>query len=113
MPREFNKKSERELRFDNYANQKAWMTRVLFFEGLKCFDNCIAKKVVRKVLLLFDNCTAHGSEDNFQSLNHVKVLFVPPVATSHIQSCDKDTIAYIKRLYKSCLLMHILEYWTT
>lgn len=104
----FRNKSGKELWFDYHANGKLWMTRVLFFDWLKRFYSFIGMKNSRKVLLVLENCTAHGNNDVLPSLRNVKVRFLPPSATSQIQPCDAGIIACVKRVYKNRLLIRLL-----
>ena len=41
-------------------NTKAWMTKKIFDDWLQWFDG----RVNRTVLLILDNCSAHGNETN-------------------------------------------------
>lgn len=94
-PRFFKKKSGQEHGLDYHSNKKEWMTGALFRDWLVRFDALFSTQS-RKVLLLIENCSAHGKTDTLSCLNNVEVLFIPPNTTAHIQPCD----AGIKELMK-------------
>ena len=77
-PRAFNNRTGSDLGFDYHANQKAWMTQTLFFDWLKRFDAYVARTSNRKVALLLDNCTPHGSPQTLPELHNVEVIFYRP-----------------------------------
>jgi len=83
-PRPFKKKYGRVLGLDWHFNKKAWMTRVLFFEWLERLDRYIGTTQGRKILLLIDNCSAHGNDSTIPRLKNVRVAFLPPNTTSKI-----------------------------
>lgn len=109
VPRAFNKKSGHELGFDYHSNKKAWMTTPLFFGWLVRFDNFIGQTEGRKVLLLIDNCSAHGKDGTLPPLRHVRVEFLPPNATSKVQPLDAGIIAWVKGKYKRRLLFRVFD----
>lgn len=49
------------------------MTTALFFGWLKSFQDYFAISPDRKVVLLIDNCSAHGRADNLPTLPNVKI----------------------------------------
>lgn len=108
-PRAFKKKTGQELGFDYHANKKAWMTKELFFAWLNRFDQYVARKPGRKILLLLDNCSAHGTIDNMPDLLNIRILFLPPNTTSKIQPLDAGIIAWVKRRYRRRLLFRVFE----
>lgn len=108
-PRAFQKKSGQEYGFDYHANKKAWMTKELFFAWLKRFDEYVARKPGRKILLLLDNCSAHGKEEDMPPLQNIRVIFLPPNTTSKIQPLDAGIIAWVKRRYRRRLLFRVFE----
>lgn len=105
----FIKNLWRKLSFDCYANQKTRMSHVPLFCKFEAFNNLDAKKVGLRVLLLQNNCSAHGSEDNFIFQCHPTVQFLPKAATSHIQPLDAGVIDCIVILYKIRLLIRLLD----
>ncbi|RPA99587.1 DDE-domain-containing protein [Choiromyces venosus 120613-1] len=58
QPRCFGKRSVRSLGYDYYFNKKAWMTRMIWLEWLKRFDEDIQQQD-RQIILLVDNYSAH------------------------------------------------------
>ena len=78
----------------------------LFFGCLKRFQAYIAKTTSRKVVLLLDNCSAHGAIEPIYSMGNVTVTFLPPNYTSKIQQMDADNIAVLNIRYRTFL-------WTT
>lgn len=100
-PRPFKKKTGQELGFDYHNNQKAWMTSVLFFDWLRRLSGYVTSSdITRKVLLLLDNCSAHGSAQSLPFLDNVEVLFLPPNTTSRLQPLYAGIIAAIKARYR-------------
>ena len=64
-----------------------------FNKGMKTRKSC-------KVLLLVDNCSAHGNIATLPDLSHVEVHFLPPNITSRFQPLDAGIIAAVKMGYK-------------
>eukprot|EP00171_Calliarthron_tuberculosum_P004123 IDg4123t1 len=108
-PRPFKKKSGQDLGFDYHANKKAWMNTPLFYAWLIRFDNFIDRKPGRKVLLMIDNCSAHGKRETLPPLRNVRVDFLPPNTTSKVQPLDAGIIAWIKAKYKRRLLLRVFD----
>ena len=107
-PRCIKKKTGRELGFDYHANKKAWMTATLFFEWLKRLERYIARTPGRKVVLLIDNCSAHGTIENMPELTNMLVLFLPLNCTSKIQPMNAGIIASLKVHYRRLQMEHAL-----
>lgn len=85
-------------------NKKAWMTRALFGEWLKEFDDkMVAKK--RSILLILDNCSAHRL---YPELQAVKILFLPPNATARLQPLDMGIIQNFKINYRRRVIERLL-----
>ncbi|GFR95908.1 tigger transposable element-derived protein [Elysia marginata] len=98
QPRSFPKDlSKLPVRYRNSAN--AWMTGFLFKEWLYEWDNKL-KIQDRRVLLLFDNCTAHPAVDDLQMIT---LKFLPPNTTSLLQPMDMGVIKNFKGHYRSRL----------
>ncbi len=62
-------------------------------EWLEWFDRCMAGC---KVLLLLDNFSAHESALQGMQLHNVRVVFLPPNATSYCQPCNQGIIKALK-----------------
>lgn len=108
-PSAFQKKFSQELGYDCHAFSKAWMTRVLFFSWLLLFSAYIQKFFLKKVPLLFDNCTAYGCADDLPALLNLNVRFSPLNTTSGTQPCDSRIISCMKTLHKWKLITRVLD----
>lgn len=108
-PRSFKKKSAADLGLDYHANRKAWMNKILFYEWLHRLDRYIGKEEGRKILLLIDNCSAHGKQETLPVLQNVRVEYLPPNTTSKVQPLDAGVIAWVKRKYKRRLLLRVFD----
>ncbi|XP_064475501.1 tigger transposable element-derived protein 6-like [Ornithodoros turicata] len=86
------------------ANKKAWMTGSLFEEFLPYLDRKMACSN-RKIVLIIDQCSAHPKQDELQK---VKVLFLPPNATSHLQPLDAGIIRNVRHHFKELLMRRLL-----
>lgn len=65
----FKRKSGADLGFDYHSNKKAWMTGELFTGWFRRFSSYISRiDEKRNVLLLIDNCSAHGSDRTLPAL---------------------------------------------
>lgn len=76
------------------------MNSSLFFEWLRYVDDTIGKTAGRNILLLMDNCSAHGTIETLPQFNHVEVAFLPPNTTSKLQPLDAGIIAAMKVRYR-------------
>lgn len=77
-PRVFEGKTREELDFDYFSSQDALMTSTIFFEWLMRFESHIASThPTRKVVLLLENCTVHGTVETLPQMDHVRVFFLP------------------------------------
>lgn len=85
------------------------MTSMLFFDWLRRFDQHICKKPSRKVALLVDNCSAHGTSENLSASQQVTVVFLPPNTTSQIQPRDAGIIAAMKVQYRKIQMERALD----
>ncbi|KAE9037421.1 hypothetical protein PR002_g6579 [Phytophthora rubi] len=103
-PRCFNKKLAKSLVFNYKANTKAWMTRVIFQEGLRGVD-LEMRAAGRHILLLLDNASSHDVGD--LALTNVTVQHLPPNTTAFIQPMDAGIIASFKAAYKKRQLRYV------
>lgn len=87
------------------ANRKAWMTSDLFEEEIRKWDKELSVQK-RKILLLIDNCTSHS---DIKNLEWIKIVFLPPNATSIVQPMDQGVIRSLKCHYRKQLILRILE----
>jgi len=85
-------------------NSKAWMNGELFQEWLKELDAIMARRQ-RKILLLIDNAPCHATCD----MENVKVPFLPPNTTSHLQPLDGGIIKSFKAHYRKFHLQFLID----
>jgi len=85
-------------------NSKAWMNGELFQEWLKGLDAMMARRQ-RKILLLIDNAPCHATCD----MENVKVHFLPPNTTSHLQPLDGGIIKSFKAHYRKFHLQFLID----
>ena len=89
-----------------YNNKKAWMTQYIFSEWLQHFDEYIRRKKNRPVLLLLDNVASHFMTD--VDLRCVKLHYLPPNTTSHLQPLDAGIIKAFKAWYRKSQLQRLI-----
>lgn len=87
-------------------NSKAWMTADLFMDWLKNFDQTMVGEN-RKVILLVDNASSHTQGD--LELRNVRLYFLPPNTTAHLQPMDAGIIKAFKAHYRKQLVRHYIE----
>lgn len=107
--RAFNEKYKKELRLEYHFNKKGWMNTPLFIDWLIRLYRYIDITPDRKILVLFDNYSAHESKDTLPSLQKVRVEFFQPNTTSKVQPLDAGIIAWVKAKYKLRLLLRGFE----
>ena len=99
-----------------YANPKAWMRSDIFEEWLKSINNRFRIQN-RKILLLVDNASPHFNPDENEQdnlvLSHIKVKFLPPNTTAHLQPIDAGIINSFKAIYKQHYIRHVLYQFDT
>ena len=76
------------------------MNRTIFFRWLVRFDNYIGSTPGRRVALVLDNCSAHGSAEFAPNLQNVQIIFLPKNTSSVLQPLDAGVIASLKKRYK-------------
>jgi hypothetical protein len=77
-----------------YWNKQAWMQSSIFNSFLKSFNNMMRREN-RHVILLLDNFSSHTVAD-YEGLSNVRVHFLPPNTTSHLQPLDSGIIYSFK-----------------
>ncbi|XP_064455097.1 tigger transposable element-derived protein 6-like [Ornithodoros turicata] len=87
------------------SNTKAWMTRAIFSDWLKEFNEEMRRKG-RKICLLLDNCTAHHIVG--LNLPHIELRFFPANSTSLLQPLDQGVIRSVKCAYRERLIQRLL-----
>ena len=75
------------------------MTMEKWNEWLKWLDNNVSEKS----LLLVDNCPAHTYGFSL-NLKNLRIEYIPPNTTSHIQPCDAGIICNFKAHYRNLLV---------
>ncbi|XP_040075177.2 tigger transposable element-derived protein 6-like [Ixodes scapularis] len=86
------------------SNGKAWMTRVLFEDWLRDWDEKLSESG-RKICLLLDNCSAHHCG---ATLKNIQLRFLPPNATSVLQPLDQGIIRAFKQGYRKRVVEQLL-----
>ena len=77
-----------ELYVDYKNNQRSWMTGEIYVNWLKSFNSKMQLQN-RHLLLLLDNAPTHVAT---KPLSNVKLHFLPPTTTSHLQPLDAGII---------------------
>ncbi|KAK3759236.1 hypothetical protein RRG08_054955 [Elysia crispata] len=95
-------KNEKYLPVDYTANKKAWMTSSIFEKWLRKFV-----LQGRSVAMVVDNCPAHTHIDDLRS---IKLVFLPPNTTSHLQPCDQGIINSLKHHYRARVVRKYLDH---
>ena len=81
------------------------MTTDVFSVWLDRFDRKMRRQE-RHMVILLDNCSSHPKDI---SLTNVKLVYLPPNTTSHLQPLDAGIISIVKRGYKRRFLQAILR----
>ncbi|XP_056017299.1 tigger transposable element-derived protein 6-like [Ostrea edulis] len=102
-PRSF-KDFNAHLYVDYTANKKAWMTSLIFCEFFRKF-NARMRRENRKVLLIMDNAPSHAEP----LLSNVRIHYLPPTTTSHLQPLDAGIIQCFKSYYRQKQLKHLIH----
>ena len=102
-PRSF--KNVKTLPVDYKFNKKAWMTSGIFSEWIRKLDKRFHAQR-RNVVMFVDNCPAHP---HLEKLNALKLVFLPPNATSRLQPCDMGIIKNLKVKYRRLVAMRVLD----
>jgi len=87
------------------SNAKAWMTGSIFMEWLEAFNDDM-KAQQRNVLLLLDNASSHG---HTPALSNVRLEYLPPNTTAHLQPMDGGIIRATKAYYRRHQGRHFLR----
>ena len=93
-PRALNGCDKSTLPVQYYWNCTAWMQVSIWNDYLKRLNTRMHHQK-RKILLLVDNAPTHAIE-NPDSLTNIKVHFLPPNTTAHLQPCDAGIINSFK-----------------
>lgn len=90
---------------DYVSSRKAWMNSALFISFLSKLNSDMILQD-RKILLLLDNASSHPTD---VELSNVKLCFLPPNTTSHLQPLDSGIIKCFKSHYRKLQLQHIVQ----
>ena len=104
-PQCFKNISKKNLGIKYEVNKKAWMKSDIFECWIKSLDD-IFRQNHRRILLLVDNTASHIVREESE---HVKIYFLPPNTTAHLQPCDAGIINFFKAYYQKLYLQHVLE----
>ncbi|GES83583.1 tigger transposable element-derived protein 6-like [Rhizophagus clarus] len=111
-PRCLHRVNKNSLPCTYYANSKAWMRNDIFGEWLEYINNKFQTQN-RKIILLIDNASSHFNPDEHTNdnlnLSHVRVHFLPPNTTAHLQPMDAGIIKSFKAIYKQHYIRHIIH----
>lgn len=99
-PCTFTKKKENFYGLDYPANQKAWMTNVLFLDWLKRFHVDFQRQQ-RYILLLIDNFSAQYGPGTLSELSIVSVVLFPLNTISKLQLWDAEITVSLKVRFRS------------
>jgi hypothetical protein len=84
-----------------YWNNASWMQRSIFQSWIKCINELMQKQQ-RNILLLVDNVSSHQLEEG-EVLSNIKLHFLPPNTTTHLQPIDQGIIHSFKSNYRKYL----------
>ncbi|GET00208.1 tigger transposable element-derived protein 6-like [Rhizophagus clarus] len=118
-PRCLHRVNRNSLPCTYHANSKAWMRNDIFGEWLEYMNNKFRAQN-RKILLLIDNASSHFNPDEHNNqvtehtndslnLSHVRVHFLSPNTTAHLQPMDAGIIKSFKAIYKQHYIRHIIH----
>lgn len=90
-----------------YWNSKAWMQRSIFNHFLERLNSKMNRER-RHIILLMDNAKCHDC-DNISNLSNIKIHFLPPNTTSHLQPLDQGIIYSLKAQYRKLLCKNQIQ----
>lgn len=97
-------KGKRKLQVSYVSNRKAWMTRDVFAQWLREWDERLGRQK-RKICLVLDNCSAHHTA---VVLKNIELCFLPPNCTAVVQPLDQGVIMRFKSGYRKRVIDRIL-----
>ncbi|GBL86058.1 Tigger transposable element-derived protein 4, partial [Araneus ventricosus] len=100
-------KDAKSLEVDYDFNKKSWMTSEICEKWVKKLDKRMIAEC-RKIALVFDNCLAHPKEIN-PKLKNATVLYLPPNATSELESMDQGVIKNFKIHYRKRIVRKVIS----
>ncbi|GBB96436.1 hypothetical protein RclHR1_27540002 [Rhizophagus clarus] len=99
--------SKTSLPVEYYWNSTAWMQVSIWNDWIRKFDAQMRLKG-RNILLLIDNAPVHALYEGVE-LTNIKIEFLPPNTTAHLQPCDKGIINSFKAQYRKLLLQNRIK----
>ncbi|PXF45462.1 CENP-B-like [Gracilariopsis chorda] len=99
----------READFEYIPNVRAWVTAKLFFSWLHSFDAYIGRNRDRKVLLVLDSCSAHGTSETVPALKNTELLFLPQGSIAKTLPMECGIISTMKLRFKRQQLFSVLD----
>ncbi|GES79076.1 CENP-B homolog protein 2-like [Rhizophagus clarus] len=106
-PRPLKNLSKTSLPVEYYWNSTAWMQVSIWNDWIRKFDAQMRLKG-RNILLLIDNAPVHALYEGVE-LTNIKIEFLPPNTTAHLQPCDKGIINSFKAQYRKLLLQNRIK----
>jgi len=103
-PRALKTIDKDKLPVDYYWNKSAWMQISIFNDYLIKLNRKMHQQN-RNILLIMNNATTHAIT-NPEYLTHIKVHYLPPNTTSHLQPCDAGMIHSFKVIK---IISHIIS----
>ncbi|GES78741.1 tigger transposable element-derived protein 6-like [Rhizophagus clarus] len=89
------------------CDETAWMQVSIWNDWIRKFDAQMRLKG-RNILLLIDNAPVHALYEGVE-LTNIKIEFLPPNTTAHLQPCDKGIINSFKAQYRKLLLQNRIK----
>ena len=93
------------FQFHIISIKKAWMTRTVWQDILKGFDQRMRRRN-RNVLLLCDNAPCHDHAE--LQLSNTRFAFLTPNVTTLLQPLDQGVIQYAKAHYRNKLIRQLV-----
>ena len=93
-PRALKNINKNTLPVNYYWNSKSWMQVSIWNEYLKKLDFQMRLQG-RNIILLVDNAPTHSQYET-TNLTNIKIEFLPPNTTAHLQPCDQGIINSFK-----------------
>lgn len=116
VPRSFRGKSGPQLGFDYVCSSRAWVTSSLFYDWLRRLDDYISGEEGRRILLLTEQCNAHGSAATLPALRNIEVHFLPPQGMTQdgsvweMQPFDHGAFEALKMRYRQRQLWRAYDF---
>lgn len=76
---------------------------------LNRLDDYVGRTKGRKILVIIDIRSAHGTPETLQPLQSIRVEFLPPSTTGCVQPLDAGIIAWLKVSYKKRFLFRTFD----